>query len=108
MMAMLCLLLVAAMGTAQAVHVHGEWLPKTAPHASIPADATQAQDQEHCPLCVAMHTALPATLQVVPEPVQEVVHRLTAHALVAKQRLRRFAMFSRPPPVGDRVLAAAG
>jgi hypothetical protein len=106
-LAMFCVLLVGGMGMAQAVHVHGDWLPDNAVHASIPADASQGQGEEHCPLCVAMHTALPITMQVVPEPVREVVPGLTTHVLVAPQRLWSFAMFSRPPPVAERTLAAS-
>jgi hypothetical protein len=105
-LAMLCVLLVAAVSTVQAVHVHGEWLPKNAPRASVPADASQGQGEEHCPLCVAMHSALPVTLQVVPEPVQEIAQTLTARVLAAPEKLWSFAMFSRPPPVAERTLAA--
>jgi hypothetical protein len=106
MLTMLCVLLVGGMGMAQAVHVHGDWLPDNAIHASIPADASQGQGEEHCPLCVAMHSALPTTMQVVPEPVREAVHGLFTRVPVAPQKLWSFAMFSRPPPVVGQKLTA--
>ena len=104
---MLCVALMAAIGTAQAVHIHGEWLPQNALHVTVPADASQGQGEEHCPLCVAMHSALPTTMQVVPEPVQQVTQRLYTHVLVTPEKLWSFAMFSRPPPVAARTLAAS-
>jgi hypothetical protein len=105
-LAMWCVLLVAAVGTVQAVHIHGEWLPKNAARVTIPADASQGQGEEHCPLCVAMHSALPVTMQVVPEPVQQVTQALYTHVLVAPEKLWSFAMFSRPPPVATIALAS--
>ena len=57
--AMLCMLLMGAIGTVQAVHIHGDWLPLNAAHVSLPADGSQGQGEEHCPLCVAMHSTLP-------------------------------------------------
>ena len=74
---------------------------------AIPADASQGQGEEHCPLCVAMHSALPATMQVVPEPVQQIAQTLYTHVLVAPEKLWSFAMFSRPPPGAARTLAAS-
>ena len=99
--------MVAAVGTVQAVHIHGEWLPKNAAQVAIPADASQGQGEEHCPLCVAMLSALPVTMDVVPEPVQQVAQTLYTHVLVTPEKLWSFAMFSRPPPVAARTLAAS-
>jgi hypothetical protein len=107
MLAMLCVMLVGGMGMAQAVHIHGQWLPDNHVHASIPADASQGQGEEHCPLCVAMHSTLPTTMQVVPEPVRETVLGPITRLLVAPQKLWSFAMFSRPPPVVERTLATS-
>jgi len=103
---MLCVALMAAIGTAQAVHIHGDWLPDNAAHASLPADASQGQGEEHCPLCVAMHSALPVTLAVVPVPLREIRLLLSARILVAPQKLWSFAMFGRPPPVAATALAS--
>lgn len=101
-------MLAAAIGTAQAVHIHGDWLPKKSAHASQPAAATnQSQGEEHCPLCVGMHTAMPALLQVVTAPVLESELRLAGDVLVAQQRVEHFATFSRPPPAAVFATAAA-
>jgi hypothetical protein len=102
---MMCVLLVGAIGTAEAAHIHGDWLPKIAAHASNPANASDGQGEEHCPLCVAMHSTLPVTIQIVPVPVLEVGSALTARIRVAPQKLWSFAMFSRPPPVAEPTLA---
>jgi hypothetical protein len=103
--AILCVALMGAIGTAQAVHIHGDWLPQNALHATVPADASQGQGEEHCPLCVAMHSALPVTMVAVPAPLQEVLQLLSARVPVAPQKLWSFAMFSRPPPVAVPALA---
>lgn len=100
-------MLAAAIGTAQAVHIHGDWLPKKSAHASLPVASTQAQGEEHCPLCVGMHSAVPAMLQVVTAPVVEAELQLASDVLVAQQRLEHFANFSRPPPVAVFATAAA-
>jgi hypothetical protein len=97
--------LMGAIGTAQAVHIHGEWLPQNALHVTVPADASQGQGEEHCPLCVAMHSALPVTMVVAPAPLLEAAQPLSARIVVAPQKLWSFAMFSRPPPVAATALA---
>jgi len=104
--AMLCVALMGAIGTAQAVHIHGDWLPQNALHATVPADASQGQGEEHCPLCVAMHSAMPVTLTVVPLPLQTVRQLFSARVVIAPQKLWSFAMFSRPPPVAATALAS--
>ncbi len=104
--ALLCLWLAAGVGTAQAVHIHGEWLPDKAVHASLPAAAADGQGEERCTLCVAMHTAIPATLHAVPEPVGESARLRATQASAIEQRLQSFALFSRPPPSAARTLAA--
>src|ERR1700712_2511013 len=103
---MLCVMLAAVVGTAQAAHIHGRWLPDHATHFSQATDASQGEGEEHCPLCAAMHSAMPATMQVVPEPVSGVVQRFSATALAGPQKQWIFAMFSRPPPVSARTHAA--
>lgn len=95
-----CLLLVSVASTAQAVHIHGQWLPhgKAQVHAPVEATSTPGGDV-HCSLCVAMHSALPGTVVVAPAPSP-----LSALPLAELQTSRPdarwpFAMFSRPPPV---------
>jgi hypothetical protein len=54
-----------------------------------------------------MHSALPVTMHVVPAPVQDVGRALAARVLFAPEKQWNFAMFSRPPPVAARTLAAS-
>ena len=78
------LLLISVTSTVQVCHAHGEPDGATASHGRIavlaqsPADApdsdgssrqTQSSPEDHCPLCVAMHSALPATMHIAPEPL---------------------------------------
>jgi hypothetical protein len=102
LLAMACLLLVGGASTAQAAHIHGQWLPHHAAEVSQPATVAQTEGgEEHCGLCMAMHAALPVAMRV--EPV-----RLALVARVAIEAEERaaasswhFAMFSRPPPAVD-------
>jgi len=102
---MLCMLLMGVVGTVQAVHIHGDWLPQKAAHVSLPADGSQGEGEEHCPLCVAMHSALPVTMVVDPAPLLEAAQPLSTRVLIAPQKLWSFAMFGRPPPVAAPTLA---
>lgn len=104
---MLCVMLVGSVGTVAAVHTHGKLLPSNATRFTTPADVSQGQGEENCPLCVAMHSTLPITMQVVPEPVQDAGQLFTLHVPVTPQKLWIFAMFSRPPPVAARMLAVS-
>jgi hypothetical protein len=104
--AVLCVLLVGVVSTVQAAHVHGEWLTHHGKRVSLPMEASQGQGEEHCPLCVAMHSSLPVTMQVVPEPLRQVAQTLTTRVLAAPDKLWSFAMFSRPPPVVAQTFAA--
>src|ERR1700722_9451532 len=59
----LCLLLICIASTAQVCHTHLEAaLTSKDSHQNVPAP-------DHCPLCVAMHSALPATASAAPEPL---------------------------------------
>ncbi len=98
LLALLCLLLVSAMGTAEAAHIHGALLPENIVKASGPADAGLPGGPEHCPLCVAMHSALPVELRSAPAPSIVVEPRLAAVIEHAPDAHWHFAMFSRPPP----------
>lgn len=96
LLALLCLLLVCVMTTVQVSHSHHEFssLKQGTNHnGPVPDD--------HCPLCVAIHTAaLPVTAHA-PEPVLE-VHALELVAADAGRIFRwRFEMASRPPPVNS-------
>jgi hypothetical protein len=102
-LAVLCLLLVAFSSSAQAVHVHGQFLPHQQSQVDIAVDASQGPGEAACPLCVAMHSTLPvaatvpATVLVADKPMRS--------ALVADRvpdEAWHFARFSRPPPAQIR------
>jgi len=94
------LLLVVGASSAQAIHIHGEWLPQNAIHAgSLPNGSQAPGGEEHCPLCIAMHSALPVAAHV-DVLLLTVVECKVAHALNhAPETQWHYAMFSRPPPV---------
>jgi hypothetical protein len=100
-LALVCVLLVGGISTAQAAHIHGQWLPDTAKHATGQVGVVQGQGEEHCSLCVAMHSALPMVEHDAPAPVLCVGQLVGARAQSAPVKLRSFAMFSRPPPAVD-------
>lgn len=91
-LAVVCLVLVVLMSTVQVCHVHGEMTAKQGSRQGDPAP------ENHCPLCVAMHSALPAGIHVSPEPLAA-VRALDSVAADAERMFRwRFEMASRPPP----------
>jgi hypothetical protein len=95
-----CLLLVVGASTVQAVHVHGQWLPQNALQAAPVADGSQLPGgEDRCPLCVAMHSALPVTAHVEPTRLLLVECKLAQVVDRAPEAKWHFAMFSRPPPV---------
>jgi hypothetical protein len=98
-LASVCLVLVGFVGIAQAVHIHGDWLPhhsaqleKAAPSGELPGG------EEKCPLCVAMHSALPSSARVALVAMTLVEVRM----ILVTDRLPNgqwhYARFSRPPP----------
>ena len=90
-------LLFGTVMTAEAAHLHrlagqGHFLQAAGP-GSPSADA-----EEHCPLCVAVHPALPAPIHVAPAPVlssQSLPRSVAARAGTVSWH---FARFGRPPP----------
>lgn len=94
-----CLLLVAGASTVDAVHIHGEWLPHHEVRATAAADGAQLPGPDSCPLCVAMHSALPVVAQLEAVRLELVQCRLAQGVDRAPETMWHFAMFSRPPPV---------
>jgi hypothetical protein len=96
--ALLCVLLVSVAGVAQAAHIHGEWLPSSAIQAAAHTSLSPVPGEDACPLCVAMHSALPVT----GFGALLVALLLECQLLLASTRKPRtlwyFAVFSRPPP----------
>jgi hypothetical protein len=99
MFALACVLLVGVASSVQAVHIHGQWLPESASKAAAPADASQLPGgEEHCPLCIAMHSAMPVTPSVEPVRMGPVQFRRVQVVDHAPDAAWHFALFSRPPP----------
>jgi hypothetical protein len=93
LVALVCLFLICIASTAEVCHTH----PELASATKDSRHSTPATD--HCPLCVAMHSALPATANSAPEPVLQI--QMVLFKAVEVQRLQRwsFDLLSRPPPV---------
>jgi hypothetical protein len=96
--ALLCVLLVGVAGIAQAAHIHGEWLPNSATQVAAHASLSPAMGEDACPLCVAMHSALPVTGFAA----LLIALLLECNLLLVSTHKPRtvwyFAAFSRPPP----------
>lgn len=96
--ALLCVLLVSIAGIAQAAHIHGEWLPSSSTQVAAHTSLTPATGEDGCPLCVAMHSALP----VAGFGALLIGLLLEIELLLATSRIPLsqwyFAGFSRPPP----------
>jgi hypothetical protein len=92
-LALVCVLVVCVMSTVQVSHTHAEFSAlKQGNHHNSPAP------DDHCPLCVAMHSALATPQHFTPEPTLS-VQRLDSVAAEAIRTFRwRFEMASRPPP----------
>jgi hypothetical protein len=97
-LALVCVVAVCLMSTAQISHTHAEFSAlKQAPHHNGPSP------DDHCPLCVAMHSALAAPDHYAPEPTIA-MERLDSVAAEAIRVFRwRFEMASRPPPAENYV-----
>jgi hypothetical protein len=99
-LAMACLFLVVGASSVQAVHLHGQWLPQHATHAgSVPVGSQGTGGEEHCPLCVAMHSALPVSSHVNALRLTLVECKVVQALNHAPETQWHYARFSRPPPV---------
>jgi hypothetical protein len=98
LIAITCVLVVCVMSTVQACHTHAEFsFLKQNSHNNGPAP------DDHCPLCVAMHSTLPVPLHVAPEPILH-FQALDSVAADAERIFRwRFELASRPPPADRNV-----
>ena len=99
MLALVCLMVVGFASSAQAVHIHGEWLPHQAAQLDPAADSSQLPGGEiNCPLCMAMHLSLPESEQLAPTGLVLVECKLATVVDRVPISQWHFAMFSRPPP----------
>ncbi len=99
--AAVCLLLAGVVGTAQAVHTHGKLVPRTKVELHLPAaDGQTLGGEEHCPLCVALHTsAMPEAQAPTYALLSGFVAPVPEQVVARAETLWHFARFSRPPPV---------
>jgi hypothetical protein len=96
--ALLCVLFVGVAGIAQAAHLHGEWLPSAATQVAAHTALAPAIGEDACPLCVAMHSALPVTGFAALLVALLLECNLLLVSTHKPRRLWYFAAFSRPPP----------
>ncbi len=93
LIAVLCILMVTFMSAAQACHTHAETTSLQQGTHNQPAP------EDHCLVCVAMHTAIPAASQgsqVTTVDVAQYVVPLPA--MEGHGTIRSFDLQTRPPP----------
>ncbi|MGO9339488.1 MAG: hypothetical protein ACLPY1_18470 [Terracidiphilus sp.] len=80
---LVCLILLALLAVVQVAHVH-------------PVDT----DADHCPLCIAMHSAAPVAVTVVVVVLVEVERSAPIYQAQTVTRPWYSKLFTRPPPEG--------
>jgi hypothetical protein len=89
----------SVVGTAQAAHIHGQLLPNQKLELHQPAADGQALGgEEHCPLCVGMHSAMPVAQVATYALASAYVATLPEQSVARPETLWHFARFGRPPP----------
>ncbi len=92
-------LLMLVASSAEATHVHGDWLPHTHFGVALQANAVAwPADEANCPLCMAMHSAVPTGVQANAESLSFACCRTPSFPDPIARRMLRFSLFSRPPP----------
>ncbi len=92
LLAMMCVLLICIASTAEVCHSHPDI------SAATKNSQQNAPAPDHCPLCVAMHTALPAAAHTAPDPVLQ-VQAVAPRTMAVQLALRwNYELFSRLPP----------
>lgn len=98
-LALVCILAVGVMSTAQITHTHTGFSTQKQQGSQHNNPASD----DHCPLCVAMHSAFAVPQHFTPEPALS-IQRLDSVAAEAARIFRwRFEMACRPPPAQDYV-----
>jgi hypothetical protein len=95
--AMVCVLMLYVASTAQVCHMHGQ--PGKDSQSSRDSRDSKQAVPDNCPLCVAMHSALPAAGHSAPEPLQQVQVALLRAVQMQQMQRWSYEWFSRPPPV---------
>ena len=92
-------LLVLVASSAQATHVHGDWLPHSNSQVTVQTDAVLwPADETSCPLCMAMHSAMPTGMHTGIAGLCAVSCRIPSLPERVAWRMLYFSLFSRPPP----------
>jgi AhpD family alkylhydroperoxidase len=78
-----CLVLLALLSVAQVAHTH-----------------QGVSDADHCPLCIAMHTAAPATAAAALIALVQVARAVPIPEVRGVTRNWQPQLFTRPPPMG--------
>lgn len=95
-----CVLMFGLASTAQAAHLHGLGAGSGVHKVQASEGGSKAYtDEEHCPLCIAVHWALPATMVTGPAPASALTAIVRACREVAAPSVWPFARFGRPPPL---------
>ena len=114
LLAFVCMALLGVASTVQVCHSHDDAVGQGATSSfalsaghdflqpSHPANRSpEKQSVVNCPLCVAMHSALPVTHHFATfEIVQDAGHAATMRT-ATRLFLWRFQLASRPPPIAD-------
>lgn len=94
LIALLCILMVTFMSAALACHTHAE-----ASSLRQGTQHNQPSPEDHCLVCVAMHTAIPAATQALQEMTADVAQYVAPSPMVERQStIRAFDLQTRPPP----------
>lgn len=81
--ALLCLVLASMLAIIQVAHIH-------------PVES----DPDHCPLCIAMHSAAPAAVVAAPVVLVQLEFAAPVYKARAAVRYWQPKLFTRPPPLG--------
>jgi hypothetical protein len=95
LIAALCILMVTFMSAAQACHTHAEAssLTQSSHHNNQPSP------EDHCPVCMAMHSAIPAPTHVWHGTTVDVAQYVVpASVEQAHGTIHAFDLQTRPPP----------
>ncbi|MGB8259398.1 MAG: hypothetical protein WCE75_03565 [Terracidiphilus sp.] len=78
-----CILLLALLAGAQVTHLH-----------------VQTSDADHCPLCIAMHSAAPVAAAATAMVLVRIAAAATVYEPATVVRHRHSKLYTRPPPAG--------
>lgn len=96
LIALLCIVMVTFMSAAQSCHTHAE---ASSLRQGSQHNQRQPVPEDHCLVCVAMHTAIPAAAQVLQETsVATAQYVPLPRSAEGHGTIRTFDLQTRPPP----------